>query len=142
MPFMHRSIAVVNRGAIAVILPGSLSLFLDAVNSAVVPRQGQAPLRADEEFIAGWMDGVDAVGVLGQLSVHAGVSHHSAVLDVVVDQISLCNPAGVPNHKAWALSSSGPSRTMVLTSAGLPVVPSGRLRTPSTSVGMGVLSGV
>ena len=61
---------------------------------------------------------------------------------VSVNKSTRCKPAGVPNQSTCEFAALGPSRTISLTSAGLPITPSGKLLSSFTIAGTPVVSGV
>ena len=70
-------------------------MVLEAVHRSVVPSQSpQTPFRADQQFIAGWMNGVNIVGFLRQLSVDARVDIEAAVFNEIIVQVQLVKPGG------------------------------------------------
>ena len=68
-------------------------MVLHAVNRCVISSEGpESPLRADEQFISGRVNGVNVVGFLGEFSINARMDVETAVLDEIIVQVQFVQP--------------------------------------------------
>ena len=90
---VNRNVAITHGRGQRNDFPRQTSLVLHAVNRCVISSEGpESPLRADEQFISGWVNGVNVVGVFGEFSVNAWMDVETAVFDEIIVQIQFVQP--------------------------------------------------